>query len=155
MIQRIQSIYLLAIIILMALCIYMPIAEFTTSSGQLYQFSMAGFFELYGNVKGQQIQSLTSLMVSGYLMIGLALVTLFLYKVRRLQMRLAIYSIILLIGMGFIFLYIIKSVKNEMGGSVYYHVNVLFPFIGAVLAYLAFRSIKKDEETVKSFDRIR
>jgi hypothetical protein len=154
MIQRIQSIYLLGIIILMALCMYMPIAELSTPDGNLYQFTMKGFIELHGDAK-VQVQSLISLQVSGYLMIGLALVTIFLYKARRLQMRLSIYSIVLQIGLGFIFLYIIKSVKNELGGSVYYHVNVLFPFIGAILAYLAFRAIKKDEETVKSFDRIR
>lgn len=154
MIQRIQSIYLLGIIILMALCIYMPIAELSMPDGNLIQFTMKGFIEIHGDTK-ELVQPLISLQVSGYLMIGLALVTIFLYKARRLQMRLSIYSVILQVGLGFIFLYIIKSVKTEMGASVYYHINVLFPFIGAILAYLAFRSIKKDEEMVKSFDRIR
>ena len=154
MIQRIQSIYLLGIIILMALCIYMPIAELSMPDGNLIQFTMKGFIEIHGYTK-ELVQLLISLQVSGYLMIGLALVTIFLYKARRLQMRLSIYSVILQVGLGFIFLYIIKSVKTEMGASVYYHINVLFPFIGAILAYLAFRSIKKDEEMVKSFDRIR
>lgn len=154
MIQRVQSIYLLGIIILMALCMYMPVAELSTPGGDLYQFSMKGFVQLHGDIK-EQVQPIISLQVSGYLLMGLALVTIFLYKARRLQMRLSIYSIVLQLGLGFIFLYILKSVKSDLGGSVYYHINVLFPFIGAILAYLAFRSIKKDEETVKSFDRIR
>lgn len=154
MIQRIQTVYLLAIIILIALCIYMPIVDMSTSDGTVYQFTMKGYFELRGGVK-QMVQPLTSLVVSGYLLMGLLLVTIFLYKVRRLQMRLSIYAIAMQIGLGFIFLYVIKSVKNELDATVYYHVNILFPFIGAILSYLAFRSIKKDEEMVRSYDRIR
>lgn len=154
MIQRIQSLYLLGSAILIALCIYIPIVELSGSTGEIYQFTMKGYYALHGNEK-EMVQPLVSLAVAGYLMLGLLLVTIFLYKARRIQMRLSIYAMVLQLGLGFIFLYITKSVKTELAASVYYHLTVLFPFIGAILTFLAFRSIKKDEEMVKSYDRIR
>jgi peptidoglycan/LPS O-acetylase OafA/YrhL len=154
MIQRIQSIYLLGAIVLLVLCFFYPIAELSIAEGDIFQFSMKGFYILHGDTK-EIVQPLLSLTISGYLMVGLLVVILFLYKVRRMQMRLAIYSMVLLLGINFIFLYIIHNVKAELKATAYYHVTILFPFIGAILIYLAFRSIKKDEELVKSYDRLR
>jgi len=39
--------------------------------------------------------------------------------------------------------------------NIIWKVKVLFPFISAILAWLAYRAILKDELRVRSYDRLR
>jgi hypothetical protein len=83
------------------------------------------------------------------------LATLFLYKKRTLQIKLC------KINLGVSFLYIIGLValllsitqNSNIKSSI--QLSILIPFINIVLLFLAMKGMKKDDDLVKSIDRIR
>ena len=84
----------------------------------------------------------------------LSLLTIFLFKNRKLQMRLNGVNIllnILLIG------YLTFSVSKLPGGFLDSEkgIGLFVPFVSIVLLFVANRFIKKDEKLVKSVDRFR
>lgn len=84
----------------------------------------------------------------------LSLLTIFLFKNRKLQMRLNGMNIllnILLIG------YLTFSVSKLPGGfsDSEKGIGLLIPFVSIILLFVANRFIKKDEKLVKSVDRFR
>ena len=84
---------------------------------------------------------------------ALALFTIFLFKKRMLQIRLTVFSTILLIGyyitLG-VFIYMLK-------GDAHFRValGACLPFIAIVLNWLSIRAIGKDEMLVKAYERLR
>lgn len=142
MIQRIQSVYLLVVSVLFAVLAFTPLAS----------FSLAGKSVLITD---------SSLLICYYLLVSLAVVvaalaltTIFLYKKRMVQVKLSFLNLVLILAtypLMAIYLFIARSADLD------FHVNlvVLFPLISAILNYLAIRAIKKDEELVRSVNRIR
>ncbi|MGM0408670.1 MAG: DUF4293 family protein, partial [Bacteroidota bacterium] len=51
--------------------------------------------------------------------------------------------------------YYIQSFVSQLNGIVSYKITVIFPFVAAILTYLAIRAIGKDEALIRSMDRIR
>ncbi len=70
-------------------------------------------------------------------------------------MRACMIIIVLLILINILVFVQIAQLKQELGMVASYKLPCVFPLIGAVLVFLAYRGIKKDEELVKSYDRIR
>lgn len=87
----------------------------------------------------------------------LALVIIFLYKRRQLQIRLCFAEMVLLIGAQiFAVLYTVRLSQSVSGGaSVVYGIPSVFPIVCAILTYLALRGVIRDEAKVRSLDRIR
>jgi len=79
----------------------------------------------------------------------LALVTIFLFKNRKLQFVL---NRLILLG---IFVYRMLNLSGEMENISEKGIGVILPIISIVLLVLANRAIKKDEDLVKSVDRLR
>lgn len=84
----------------------------------------------------------------------ISLVTVFLFKNRKLQVKLNIVNIILnilLIG------YLAYGLSNLPGGfsNSEKGIGLLVPFLSIVLLFIANRYIQKDEKLVKSVDRFR
>ncbi len=82
--------------------------------------------------------------------IGLSTITIFLFKDRKLQIKLCILG--LLISIGVLVLYFLDMQK--LIGSTPALWAVL-PLIVIISYYLAFSSIRKDEKLVKSLDKLR
>lgn len=155
MIQRIQTLYLLAIVALMVAAIFTPLAYFVAGaeSYQLFAFSLkaegvegAGQSTLYMGV----IVALAALV---------PLITIFLYKNRLLQIRLCAVELVLLAGAE-IFMAIYYYLSDRMFSMMEFHtqgfrIAIIFPLIALILDYLALRAIFKDEQLVRSLDRIR
>ena len=88
MLQRIQTIYLLLTVILISLMFFLPIAGLqNVQDGIIYELNYKGLFELNvsGNTFVANVWMLTALMV---MIPSLALITIFLFKKRFLQIRL-------------------------------------------------------------------
>lgn len=81
---------------------------------------------------------------------GLALVTIFLFKNRKLQLKLCYLGIF--ITLVLLTLYFLE-LKNFIGGSI--AIWSLFYFLILVCYILAVRGIVKDEKLIKSLDRLR
>lgn len=141
MIQRIQTIWLL----LIAGCAFatysLPIYNGYLADGTSRKFLIPDSFLLFPLVFG---------------MGGLALVSIFLFKKRKLQLRLCIVGILMaaaVITLEYFKTIDFKKLNNFQSGS--YQGGALIPFVMFILFFLAARGIYKDEKLVKSLNRLR
>lgn len=152
MIQRIQSIYLLVATILLTSVFAYPYAQLLSADGQLFIFKFNGLAlehepELYlHTVPPVILLALTTF---------IAFISIFLYKKRIIQMRMNSLNIFLILGYLGLNYYYIHNFSKQLEGVVSYEITVIFPFIAAILTYLAIRAIGKDEALIRSMDRIR
>jgi uncharacterized membrane protein len=135
MIQRIQSIYLLIVGILAALGINLPLWV----NDKL--IIVKGFDNIY----------ILSLFAS---VIALSLLTIFLFNNRKLQFVLGRFNILINIILLGVFGYYTQTFSGETLVSEK-EIGLIIPFVSIVFLYLANKAIKKDEELVKSVDRLR
>lgn len=150
MIQRIQTLYLLAVVILGTVLIWLPVVQLVTPE----EAEMLQVWEL-GALGGAPLQGVWGLLLTTILIPALALVDIFLYKKRILQARLNIFLVMLCLGYyGVLALYIWLA---KMSMNVEWHIlpYASFPLICMVLTLMATRRILKDEALVRAADRIR
>jgi hypothetical protein len=147
MLQRIQSVYLLLSIALLGLLLWLPIAELT-SGGEIYSFTVNGIFR--GNEK----------IVDGILLVCftlaillLHLIVLFSYKKRIRQIRILVFTMVLLAGLFGLFFWYTRILIPDTTAS--FKVSAAFPVVAIILDYLAIRGIGKDEALIRSLNRIR
>jgi len=131
-----------------------PLAELLVGENPIFIFRYRGIYELADNAEMMTIKSLPLAVLFGIILI-INLVSIFLFKNRMLQMRLSIFNIMLMLGSIGLAYYYIYIAFNELNATVHYSFTAIIPVISAILTYLAFRGIKKDEKLVKSLDRIR
>lgn len=79
-----------------------------------------------------------------------SVIDIFLYKNRKLQLRIAIVAILL--SLLNIYLYYKQTLKFSHG---FYALTSVLVFVIPVFLFLAARGIKRDEKLVKSLDRLR
>ncbi len=147
MIQRIQTVFILVAEILIASLFFLKFADISVNS-ELYTFTVKGIFN--GDV--MVFDGLPIMIFTG-LILFLHLVAVILYKKRVLQIRILVFTIILLLGLTGLLFYFIYA--GFTGAQVAFQVPVAFPVIAVILDYLAIRAIGKDEALVRSLDRIR
>ena len=136
MIQRIQSIYLLLVVLLSAIGAFL--------------------LPLWYNEEGVEVLAVDQLTTLAFFGVSavLALITIFLFKNRQLQFVLGRLNIILnFILLGF-FVYWSQMLPGEMQISEK-GIGMLTPVLSIVFLVLANKAIKKDEALVKSADRLR
>jgi len=154
MIQRIQSLYLLASAVLTGLMLKMPLLKLTDAMGNIYAFKANGVFDTTG--QSQLVYAATPLFIM-LVVIGLiTLFALFSFKKRVLQIRLSIYNIILLVGFYGVWFFFYKNFQTVVDiSATSYQVALVFPVISIILHYLALINIRKDEALIKSMNRLR
>ena len=152
MIQRIQTLYLLAIAALMTTAVLTPLAYFAAGAQEylLYAFSLKGGEASYSTIYMGVVVALAAIV---------PFVTIFLYKNRTLQIRLCAVELVLLLGsavfMG-IYYYLGSRMFSQLEFSAQgFRIAIIFPLVALILDYLAIRAIFKDEMLVRSLDRIR
>jgi hypothetical protein len=155
MIQRIQSLYLVAVVALMATALLTPLAYFAAGSNIYELFA----FELVNQANDAASQSTIYMGVIVALATIIPLITIFLYKNRMLQIRLCAVELVLLLGAQ-IFMALYYYLGNRMFEQLEFHtqgirIAIIFPLVAIILDYLALRAIFKDEMLVRSLDRIR
>ena len=150
MIQRIQTLYLLLVVILgTLLCFFSPV-----------QFLMPEATE-YVDLK---VLDKWPIAVMTIVVPVLAFVTIFMFKRRFLQVRMNIMNVILcLVFYAILALYTAYVVKgheqiNDMilkGADWYINVWAAIPLVNFILLMMATRRILKDEALVRAADRLR
>ena len=152
MIQRIQTLFLLAIVALMAATIFTPLAYFVggVHEYKLYAFALRGVESDFSTMYMGIVMTLATI---------IPLVNIFLFKNRQLQIRLCAVELVLLIG-SIIFAGLYYYLSNRMFAELEFHtqgfrIAMIFPLVSIILDYLAMRAIFHDEMLVKSLDRIR
>jgi hypothetical protein len=85
----------------------------------------------------------------------LSLITIFLYKKRKIQLWFAlsvvILSALLIIVLAYNSFIIIKNYDAQIGPVL----KMIFPFLILAFAILAYMGIKKDDRIVRSYERMR
>ena len=150
MIQRIQTLYLLAVVALGIALVWLPVVQLVTPE----EAEMLQVWEL-GALGGAPLQGVWGLLLTTILIPFLAFVDIFLYKKRILQARLNIFLVMLCLGYyGVLALYIWLA---KMSMNVEWHIlpYASFSLICMVLTLMATRRILKDEALVRAADRIR
>ena len=146
MIQRIQTIFLLLAALAIGGMLKFPMAS-TATPGNDVIFADAAY-----TVQDHPV--LLGLTILGALM---AVVAMFLFKKRAVQMRLGYLVIVVCIVIPVVaYLYFTnQSSAMSAGQAVNDGLGMFLPLIGIVFIILANRFIKKDDNIVKSMDRLR
>ncbi|WP_375237948.1 DUF4293 family protein [Aurantibacter sp.] len=135
MLQRIQTLYLLVVA--------------GVSSGLIFMFNLWTYEDVVVFAKDETIA-----LVAFLLSAALALFSIFSFKNRQFQFVLGRLNIILnLILLGF-FVYLSLNLSGETTVSEK-GIGMFLPIVSIVFLVLANKAIKKDEDLVKSVDRLR
>jgi glucan phosphoethanolaminetransferase (alkaline phosphatase superfamily) len=155
MLQRIQTLYLLAATVLMSLVLFLPLAEIAPEGIGYYSVVSKGWYLTSGEIT-ELAMATWPVFILALVLALLPLINIFLYKNRKLQLRISVYSIILAFGLiGLIYYYFVIGFR-QLDEPVYVlRFPLVVPAIFIILIYLAFRGIRKDEILVRSMDRIR
>lgn len=152
MIQRIQSVYLLIAAILMAVVVCTPLAVLIGASDSFYLFKSMGVFEndltLVYPSWGIAVCAVISALIS--------FVSIFLFKKRKLQIKMSYVSIVFIILFYAAFaayLYTGQVALEAKFSKVEY--GLALPAISLIVMVLALTKIKADERLVQSLNRIR
>lgn len=146
MIQRIQSLYLLLAAAAGAAALSFDLWRATLSNGVKQSVNASSNYLLF---------------VLYVVIILLALVTIFLFKKRKLQFRLTIFNILFGFGALAYQYYVVQQTANKLnsGGvsitTASYLPASFLPIVIIILLFLAVRGIYKDEKLIKSLDRLR
>ncbi len=156
MIQRIQTIYLLAAGVLMSFLLLLPLAEIAAHGTGIYTVLCKGWYIIEGQDKPELAMATWPVFILALVLVLLPLVNIFLYKNRKLQLRICVYAIILAFGLiGLIYYYFVVGFRQLDEPAYALRFPLIVPVIFIILIYLAFRGIRKDEILVRSLDRIR
>lgn len=152
--QRIQTVFLLLAAIVLGL-LFLPVMSFFTVSGtqEFLQQSDIGMLA-DGVLNIHDHIALQLLTVVGILA---CLAAIFMFNNRGLQITLSrlalVISILIMVLCGIFFYLDYQHIKaNSVIGGEF---GLLSPILGIIFSFLAMRNIKKDENLVKSSDRLR
>ncbi len=151
MIQRIQSLYLLIVVILMGLMLNNPIISFIIDN-KIYDLTA---FKLAENNTKEEIFATMPLAIIIIAVALISFLTIFLYKNRKLQMKLTLFNWVLTIGVYVLIFYYYEQAMAIKKLVFAFRMPLIYPLISLILLILAFRGIKKDEEIVQSINHIR
>ncbi len=145
MIQRIQTVFLLLAAISFFLLFQLP---FAVSDIANPGFLADKDFDIFDNIVLVVLTALGGL---------IALIAIFLYKNRPLQIRLSylviIVGILLILVAGVLFYNEAANIMDKVGISD--GLGLFMPVLAFIFGFLAARFIRKDEKLVRSADRLR
>ncbi|MEY1638046.1 DUF4293 domain-containing protein [Tenuifilum osseticum] len=155
MIQRIQSLFLLASVILLSILMYNPFASFIVEP-QMAKYTLGVFgLSVVDGSTVEKVQSIWFLLGFIIAVLLISFVTIFLYHRRLLQIRLCVLTIVMLVGLQGVMYYVVYAYGENLNSKPSYNLVFIFPLIAAILNFLALRAIARDEALIRSLDRLR
>ncbi len=156
MLQRIQTLFLLIVFIISITSIFLPFAGFKTDDLVLYAYGV----KLNSNASGLVITDMTkmSVLLIMILFILVSIFTLFIifkYNNRLLQIKSCRLSILIHIIIVVLIFYTTDLFEKELALKAQYKLGAVLPLISLILLYLSISAIRKDENLVKSANRLR
>lgn len=148
MIQRKQTLFLLATAIIAALVLFIPFQTISLLG------ATSGLSLLEGLKHPDAISSQIYFpLILNILVILLSFITIFQFKNRPLQYKLA--NLTLLCNVFVTGLFFLLTFFKGNAEDVHFTVGAFLPLVGGAFPFLAGHFIKKDEQLVRSADRIR
>ena len=148
MIQRIQTLYLLATGVLMSITLVFPLLVFQ-SGGMVYEMNA---LQLLGQ---EEAVSTIGLFIVGALSALTALITISFYKKRGVQIKLTQLSSVLALLFIAYTIYLGFDFSTQFSAQWRPSIVAALPVISIILNCLAIKGIKADEALIRSLDRLR
>jgi hypothetical protein len=155
MIQRIQSVYLALITLLSLIFFKGSSLIFLEKSGSFIRVGFNGIFRDSTSHFPELIEKLLPLSILIILIPVVSLITLFIFKNRKIQMTISLILIILTIIFIAALIHVSFSIISKFDGTIIPGIKMLLPILIMVLSILAYMGIRKDDKLVKSYDRLR
>lgn len=164
MIQRIQSVYLLLVIIIHGLLFGLPIYKATSTLNGTENMVQAdlGRVQFDDNIMGIKKIVLNQYSTGAYtlniVLIALTMVCIFMYKKRGNQLRMSRFLVLFSLVLILIFIIIVYKSKSYIAGSNIassFQVGFWISLLSPVFLLLAGSRIRHDERLVRSADRLR
>jgi len=155
MIQRIQSVYLMLTTILAGLFLTGNFFQVNSGDSSRFVMNIRGIYEASSGDEFLLTVNVIPVMVISLLIPLLSLVTIFLYRNRKIQINTVIILITLDLLLIIIAAYYIFAFAGLEDGRIVPVFRMFIPAMNILLAVLAFRGIRKDEKLVRSYDRLR
>jgi Domain of unknown function (DUF4293) len=153
MLQRIQSVYLLIVIIGSALLFFLPITAYFTANFT-YTLNVLGLKLHTGT--DQLVEVMTwPLLVSNSLVIVFSIFALLKYKNRILQNKIVAFVFLfnaIFLGLAY---WITDSLAVVLGTTVHYKAAAVFPILSVLLLVFTAKAIKKDDAKMRAANRLR
>lgn len=159
MIQRVQSVFLFLIVVAMSAMFFVPIwAKTNPANGQEYVLDAYKLAPAAATASAEATTNTIFIAILAGVAGLIALYEIFQYKNRLTQMKLGMLNSLVmagLMGCGFYFSSYVGEdlVKTPEQGE--YLSGFYLPAVGLLLNVLANRFIKRDEDLVRSMDRLR
>ena len=157
MLQRVQSVLLLAASVLMLLVFIWPLASFySTQSGimEMYAYKLKIIAATQGEIS-------VSPVLTGFISLlavataGVCIYSISLYKNRIRQVKVTRMALVVNIVFIVVVFALTDYIRKAVNITPEYGTAAFFPVVALMFQLLAMRFIKKDEELVKSADRLR
>ena len=147
-IQRIQTVYLLIAVILMAVFAFFPALTYQLADKTI----LYGALET-GRAGNMHIDPLLLTLI--ILISFLAIVDIFLYK--NLQRQMTVCFVDIIIGIAMLLAIGIQAfyVGNREGWTVSWHWHLIFPVLSIIFLMLAHKAMSNDKKKLRDADRLR
>jgi hypothetical protein len=155
MIQRIQSVYLLLTTILSGLFLTGNIFSFFNKENSEFIMNFRGLYEVPSDKSYELTETIIPVTLISVLVPLISLITIFLFKNRKLQLKTTLILIMLEVLLIAVVAYYGISSIQRLDAIVAPVFRMFIPVITVILTILAYRGIKKDENLVRSYDRLR
>ena len=147
-IQRIQTVYLLIAVILMAVFAFFPALT----------YQLADKTVIYGALESGRAGNMhiDPLLLTLIILISfLAIVDIFLYK--NLQRQMTVCFVDIIIGIAMLLAIGIQAfyVGNREGWTVSWHWHLIFPVLSIIFMMLAHKAMSNDKKKLRDADRLR
>lgn len=160
MIQRVQTVYMLASVIAILTMHFFWLASFAIPEATFELNSLGLVCQTKGFETDRMVWELFIVLL---LMVALPLINIFLYKKRKVQLRVLIYTIILNVLYYGLFFWECYRLKGDVaalsqGGVVDVHYNIMMLVMPAVSIFaliMAARGVIFDIALIKSLERLR
>ena len=147
-IQRIQSVYLLIAVILMALTAFFPVLS----------FELGGREFVYGALEAGKVgvTHIDPLMLMLVILISLlALIDIFLYK--NLQRQMTVCFVDIIIGLAMLVAICIQAfvIGNREGVNLIWQWYLVLPILSIIFLMMAHKAMSNDKKKLRDSDRLR
>jgi hypothetical protein len=154
MIQRIQTIWLVFASLVSGQLLIEHLLNFKDKSGIKYFIEFSGINRI--SESGHELVEKTLLISFLLILIPLlSMITIFLFKIRKLQFRVTVAAIILSAGLILNEIYYACIGLKQYDAELIPGIIMFFPLIVLIFLIFACIGITKDEKLVKSYDRLR
>lgn len=155
MIQRIQSFFLFLTTLTSLIFLKGNYLSFINKTGSAINITFTGIMKSTDGQTFELVQNVLPVTILIPLIAALSFSIIFFFKNRNLQLLLSKILIALITGLILVVGYYSYVIISQMGGVIVPGIKMTLPVIMIIFSVLAFRGIMKDDQLVKSYDRLR